>query len=87
MMTWPHRERGAYQFFGHIHSEPDKTEGVDQDLPLHWNQADVGCDFWEWTPIDLDTITNYCKMKKDEMDRLTGMFDKLRRLSQLPETI
>ena len=24
MMTWPHRENGALQFFGHIHSNPDK---------------------------------------------------------------
>ena len=87
MMTWPHRERGVLQFFGHIHSQPDVTEGVDQDLPLHWNQADVGCDFWKWTPIDLETMVAYCKMKKDELDKLTGMFDKLRRLSQMPEKI
>lgn len=87
MMTWPHRENGAYQFFGHIHSQPDKFDGVDQDLPLHWNQADVGCDFWEWTPIDIDTLISYCKIKKEEMDRLTGMFDKLRRLSKTPKTI
>lgn len=64
MMTWPHRENGAYQFFGHVHSQPDKFEGVDQDLPLHWNQADVGCDFWKWTPIDFDTLVTYCKVKK-----------------------
>ena len=50
-----------------------------QDLPLHWNQADVGCDFWKWTPIDIDTLISYCKIKKEEMDRLTGMLDKLRR--------
>lgn len=87
MMTWPHRENGAYQFFGHIHSHPDKFAGVDQDLPLHWNQADVGCDFWKWTPVDFDTLITYCAMKKEEMDRLTGMFDKLRRLSKMPETI
>ena len=87
MMTWPHRENGAYQFFGHIHSQPDKFEGVDQDLPLHCNQADVGCDFWEWTPVDIDTLIAYCKMKKEELDRLTAMFDKMRRLSKIPKTI
>lgn len=81
MMTWPHRENGAYQFFGHIHSRPDKFEGVDQDLPLHWNQADVGCDFWAWTPVDLDTLMAYCAMKKEEMDKLTGLLDKIRRLT------
>ena len=87
MMTWPHRENGALQFFGHIHSNPDKTEGVDQDLPLHWNQCDVGCDFWAWAPVDLDTLIAYCAMKKEEMDRLTGMFDKFRRLSKIPQNI
>lgn len=85
--TWPHRENGAYHFFGHIHSQPGKTEGVDQNLTLHWNQADVGCDFWKWTPVDLDTLIDYCKMKKDDMDTLMGMLDKLRSLSKLPKTI
>lgn len=87
MMTWPHRENDTYQFFGHIHSQPDKFDGVDQDLPLHWNQADVGCDYWNWKPVELDTLIAYCKMKKEDMDGLTSMFDKLRRLSKMPETI
>lgn len=56
MMTWPHRENGAYQFFGHIHSKPGRFEGVDQDLPLHWNQADVGCDFWNYSPVALEEL-------------------------------
>jgi calcineurin-like phosphoesterase family protein len=85
--TWPHRENGAYHFFGHIHSQPDKFEGVDQDLFLHWNQADVGCDFWKWTPVDFDTLIDYCKMKKKETEELVEMFNKLRRLSKLPKTI
>ena len=87
MMTWPHRENGAYQFFGHIHSQPGKTDGVDQDLPLHWNQLDAGCDFWDWTPIDIDTLISYCEMKKEKMDKLTGVFDKLRRFSKMPQNI
>lgn len=64
MMTWPHRENGAYQFFGHVHSQPDKFEGVDQDLPLHWNQADVGCDFWDYEPVELSTLELYMRLKK-----------------------
>jgi calcineurin-like phosphoesterase family protein len=56
MMTWPHRENGAIQLFGHIHSSPDRYEGVDQDLPLHWNQFDVGCDYWGYKPVSLDKI-------------------------------
>lgn len=87
MMTWPHRENGAYQLFGHIHSQPDVTEGVDQDLPLHWNQADVGCDYWDWKPVDFDTLVAYCKVKKEDMDTLAGMFDKLRTLSKIPEKL
>lgn len=57
MMTWPHRENGAWQLFGHIHSKPGRDEGVDQDLQLHWNQADVGCDYWGWKPVSLDHLT------------------------------
>ena len=87
MMTWPHRENGAYQFFGQIHSQPDKYDGVDQDLPLHWNQADVGCDYWNWTPVDIDTLIAYCEMKKEKMEKIASMFDKLCRLSKMPETI
>lgn len=56
MMTWPHRENGAYQLFGHIHSQYGKTDGVDQDLPLHWNQVDVGCDRWRYYPVLLETL-------------------------------
>ena len=61
MTTWPHRENGAYQLFGHIHSQPGKTDGVDQDLHLHWNQADVGCDYWGWKPVSLDHLTHIFK--------------------------
>lgn len=63
MMTWPHRENGAYQLFGHIHSQPNKRVGVDQDLPLHWNQADVGCDYWGWKPVSFTTIKKYINEK------------------------
>ena len=56
MMTWPHRENGAYQFFGHIHSQFGKDTGVDQDLPLHYNQMDVGCDYWDYKPVSLETL-------------------------------
>ena len=56
MMTWPHRENGAIQLFGHIHSQQGRTEGVDQDLPLYWNQRDVGCDYWNYHPVSLETL-------------------------------
>ena len=64
MMTWPHRENGAYQFFGHIHSKPNRNEGVDQDLPLHWNQLDVGCDYWDHKPVSLETLENMIKSRQ-----------------------
>lgn len=64
MMTWPHRENGAFQLFGHIHSQPGKTEGVDQDLPLHWNQSDVGCDYWGWKPVLFEDVLKYMHNKK-----------------------
>lgn len=56
MMTWPHREKGVIQLFGHIHSQEGKIKGVDQELPLHWNQMDVGCDRWSYFPISLSKV-------------------------------
>ena len=56
LMTWPHRENGSINLFGHIHSQPDKTEGVDQDLPLHKNQCDVGVDQWNYKPVKLERL-------------------------------
>lgn len=64
MSTWPHRENGAFHFFGHIHSQEGKTEGVDQDLALHWNQADVGCDYWEWKPVLFEDLLTFMQNKK-----------------------
>ena len=62
-MTWPHRENGAINLFGHIHSKSDRTEGVDQDLPLHYNQCDVGCDYWNYEPVKIDTLLIKTKNK------------------------
>lgn len=68
MMTWPHRERGAWQLFGHIHSQPGKDTGVDQDLPLHWNQADVGCDRFFYRPVSLNFLTEMFTDRKKYKD-------------------
>lgn len=65
MMTWPHRENGAIQLFGHIHSNSNRTEGVDQDLPLHWNQMDVGTDKWDYKPVWFETIRIGFEIKKE----------------------
>ena len=64
MMTWPHRENGAYQLFGHIHSKQNARTGIDQDLPLHYNQLDVGCDYWNYHPVDLETLENKIEENK-----------------------
>lgn len=77
MMTWPHRENGAYQFFGHIHSRPDRDEGVDQDLPLHWNQCDVGCDFWSYVPVSLEELEKFISIKKADYDMWQKLMDKI----------
>ena len=63
MMTWPHRDNGAFQFFGHIHSNPNKSEGVDQDLPLHYNQLDVGCDYWGYKPVNFEVLKTIIESK------------------------
>lgn len=63
LMTWPHRENGAINLFGHIHSQPGKTEGVDQDLPLHKNQHDVGVDYWDYKPVQFETLLSHMDYK------------------------
>lgn len=65
MMTWPHRDNGAFQFFGHIHSKPNRLEGVDQDLPLHYNQLDVGCDYWNYKPVNFEELKTIIETKKE----------------------
>lgn len=64
MMTWPHRDNGVWQLFGHIHSKPNKNIGVDQDLPLHWNQMDVGCDYWNYKPVSMETLQTHFEVRK-----------------------
>ena len=62
LMTWPHREKGSYNFFGHIHSGPRSLSQVDQDLPFHKGlQYDIGVDNNEYTPIELEEIINILK--------------------------
>lgn len=54
MMTWPHREtnKQCLNLFGHIHSSPARNEGLDQNLPLHPNQFDVGVDAHNYLPFE-----------------------------------
>ena len=68
MSTWPHRENGAWQLFGHIHSQEGRTEGIDQDLQLHWNQMDVGCDRWDYCPISLESIQLIMGARKEKKE-------------------
>ena len=67
MMTWPHRDHNTIQLFGHIHSKKGGRPGdMDQDLPLHWNQCDVGCDYWNYEPVSYDTLKEFFKSRKIE---------------------
>ena len=66
LSTWPHRERGAIHLFGHIHSQPGKTEGFDQDLHLHPTQCDVGADYWGYKPVQFEKILEKMNIKKNE---------------------
>lgn len=67
MMTWPHRDHNTIQLFGHIHSKNGGRPGdMDQDLPLHWNQCDVGCDYWNYEPVSYDTLKDFFKSRKIE---------------------
>lgn len=64
LMTWPHRENGAINLFGHIHSKPEGREGTDQDLPLHKNQCDVGTDYWEYKPVQFEKLLDCLSLNK-----------------------
>jgi calcineurin-like phosphoesterase family protein len=56
-MTWSHRDKGAINLFGHIHSGPRSENDYDQDLPL-WTgqQLDVGVDNQNYTPISFEDV-------------------------------
>lgn len=56
LMTWPHRDQGAYNLFGHIHSGPMCQNKIDRDLPLWDKQYDVGVDNNNYTPISFEEI-------------------------------
>ena len=58
LMTWSHRDRGAINLFGHIHSgwlRP--SDDYDQDLPL-WTgqQLDVGVDNQDFKPVSFEDV-------------------------------
>ena len=58
LMTWAHRDRGALNLFGHIHSGWLRdAEGFDQNLHLYEGlQYDVGVDNNNYKPVSFDEI-------------------------------
>ena len=55
--TWSHRDKGAINLFGHIHSGPRSENDYDQDLTLHiGQQLDVGVDNQEYKPISFEDV-------------------------------
>ena len=56
-MTWSHRDKGAINLFGHIHSGNRCENDYDQDLPL-WSgqQLDVGIDNQNYTPVSFEDV-------------------------------
>ena len=62
LMTWSHRDKGAINLFGHIHSGPNSQCTVDMDLPL-WkgSQYDVGVDNNNYAPIEYKDIIKKLK--------------------------
>lgn len=58
LMTWSHRDRGAINLFGHIHSGWLRScDDYDQNLPL-WKgqQLDVGVDNQNFTPVSFEDV-------------------------------
>ena len=59
MLTWPHRERGVPNLFGHLHTRPNMSqEGADKDLKFWPLQYDVGVDNNNYKPVELTVILN-----------------------------
>lgn len=59
MLTWPHRERGVPNLFGHLHTRPNMSqEGADKDLKFWPLQYDVGVDNNSYKPVELTVILN-----------------------------
>ena len=57
MLTWPHRERGVPNLFGHLHTRPDMPqEGADKDLKFWPLQYDVGVDNNNYLPISFEQV-------------------------------
>lgn len=58
LLTWPHRDHGAIQLFGHIHSGPRRDRNnMDMDLRLRHFQMDVGVDSRDdYAPWSLEEI-------------------------------
>ena len=71
LMTWAHRERGAINLFGHIHSGEGRIDAdVDQDLPL-WTgqQLDVGVDNQNYKPVSFeDVLAQLAQQYRDELE-------------------
>lgn len=58
LMTWAHRDRGAINLFGHIHSGWLRSvDDYDQNLPL-WTgqQLDVGVDNQNFKPVSFEDV-------------------------------
>lgn len=79
LTTWTHRDRGAYNLFGHIHSKLGR-EGLDQDLILHWNQCDVGVDYWNYTPVEWVTLKHKFDTHKQFKYKYKQLFKMIRQL-------
>lgn len=57
LMTWSHRDKGAINLFGHIHSGERTQCDMDQDLPLWSGQMlDVGVDNQNYKPVSFEEV-------------------------------
>jgi len=67
LATYAHKDRGALQFFGHIHSGEranNKIDIIGQDLHIaEKQQVDVGCDNWNYSPVEFRELLYYLKSK------------------------
>lgn len=57
LISYPHSDVGAYQFFGHIHSKKDTIiSEFGKILPINKKQMDVGVDRWNYKPVNFNEL-------------------------------
>ena len=77
LMTWNKREEGVPNIHGHLHGGlsggRDGGPNPDANLPLYWNQVDVGVDCWQYNLVSLEDLRKRLSTRRE--DYLNELYD------------